>query len=151
MPPSKDVMMGLANRFAVKVMPGDYNLGSWAKASGLEVKWDMPSYRAGDSWNHTWQFPGNTTYPTVKLERSATKDDTKKVKKWLDDTSKKFAMGSITIALHDAHGIEVFKWTCENAIPAKWSVVAFEAGTSKIAVETLEFSHNGFLDDAMTL
>ena len=42
-------------------------------------------------------------------------------------------------------------WTCEGAFPAKWSVVQFDAGTSKIATETLEISHVGFLVDEKKL
>jgi hypothetical protein len=32
-------------------------------------------------------------------------------------------------------------------MPAKWSVVGFDASTSKIATEQLEVVHMGFLED----
>jgi phage tail-like protein len=76
-------------------------------------------------------------------------DDTPKVKGWLETNSKKFEHWVITIILMDAAQKPVMKWECENAIPLKWSVQSFDASTSKIAIETLEFSHLGFLDDHM--
>ena len=51
MPIADDVKLGLANRFLVTVIPSNRSLGSWAKAEGLDVSWEVPDYRAGDSWN----------------------------------------------------------------------------------------------------
>jgi phage tail-like protein len=139
---------GMANRFKVVVVPGDYDLGSWAKAEGLEVSFEMPEYRAGDAWNNRWMYPSFTKYPTVKLTRAAVKKDTPNVKKWLDDTATKFAPGSIKVTLLDAKGTEVHAWECKHAIPQKWSISGgFDASASKVITETLEFNHVGFLDD----
>jgi phage tail-like protein len=143
---SEDVQLGLANRFVVEVTHG-VSLGSWAKAEGLDVTWEMPEYRSGEDWNHRWFFPGLTKYSNVKLSRSATKTDTENVKKWLEDTSKKFTPAMLTVRLLDSHGDDVAKWECRHCVPLKWSIVPFDASTSKIAIETLEFSHTGFLDE----
>jgi len=62
--------VGVANRFTVKANPGDWDLGSWAKAEGLDVTWEMPDYRAGDAGNARWFFPANTKYSAVKLTRA---------------------------------------------------------------------------------
>ena len=48
MPIADDVKLGLANRFLVTVIPSTRSLGSWAKADGLDVTWEVPDYRAGD-------------------------------------------------------------------------------------------------------
>jgi phage tail-like protein len=144
-----DVKLGLSNRFTVTVDPGKFELGSFGKAEGLDVTWEMPDYRAGDAGNYRWFAPGLTKYSTIKLSRSVSADDTPKVKGWLETNSKKFEHWVITITLMDAAQLPVMKWECENAIPLKWSVQSFDAATSKIAIETLEFSHLGFLDDHM--
>jgi phage tail-like protein len=139
---------GMANRFKVKHMPSEYDFGSWAKVDGLEVTFEMPEYRAGDAWNNRWMYPGFTKYPTVKLTRAAVPKDTKKVKKFLDDTAGKFVPGSIVITLLDAKGVTVFEWECKHAIVQKWSVSGgFDASASRVVTETLEFNHVGFLDD----
>ena len=141
-----DVALGLSNRFVVDVINGP-SLGSWAKAEGLDVTWEMPEYRSGEDWNHRWFAPGLTKYSSVKLSRSATKVDTPNVKKWLDSTSKAFSPSNLKVSLRDAKGEEVFFWECKGCVPMKWSIGGFDASTSKIAIETLEFSHIGFLDD----
>jgi phage tail-like protein len=139
--------LGLVNRFKVDVMPASRSLGSWAKVEGLDVTWEIPDYRAGDQGNFRWLFPGKTTYKNVMLQRTAVKPDTEGVKQWLEENSKTFVPSEITIHLLDAHGDEVMHWTCKNAVVLKWSVQGFDAGASKVALETLEFSHRGFLDD----
>ena len=76
-----DSPLALANRFTVKVdAPGEVDLGSWAKAEGLDVTFDVVEYRAGDCGNERWYAPGFTKYSTVKLTR-AVSPDTEKVRK----------------------------------------------------------------------
>ena len=48
MPLNDQSVIGLANRFTVKVTPGEHDLGSWTKAEGLDVTWDVADYRAGE-------------------------------------------------------------------------------------------------------
>jgi phage tail-like protein len=145
-----DAQMGLSNRFAVDVMPGDRSLGSWAKVEGLDVTWEVPDYRAGDQGNFRWLFPGKNSYSNVKLSRTVVNGDTQSVKEWLEENSMNFKPSEITITLKDAAGVAVMDWTCKNAVVLKWSVQGFDAGASKVAIETLEFSHRGFLDDETT-
>src|SRR5438067_894902 len=94
--------IGLANRFLVTVDPGKFSLGSFQKAEGLDVTWDMPDYRAGDGGNQRWFFPANTKYQSVKLMR-AVSDDSKSVREWLDSNSFTFATARslVTIELFD--------------------------------------------------
>jgi len=147
MPLSDKAQLGLINRFLVKVDPGDVDLGSWSKVEGLDVTFDVPEYRAGDAWNHRWYFPGHTKYSSVKLSRGATKQDTKKVQDWLKKTATKFELGEVTVTLRDAHHEEVAEWKLKNSMPVKWAITGFDAGGSQVAIETLEITHDGFLDD----
>lgn len=142
--------IGLANRFLVTVDPGKYSLGSFQKAEGLDVTWDMPDYRAGDGGNQRWFFPANTKYTSVKLIR-AVSDDSLKVRQWLDSNSFTFATARslVTIELFDSTGKApaLLSWVLRNAQPKKWSITNMDAGASAVSVETLEFEHEGFLDD----
>jgi phage tail-like protein len=141
--------VGLANRFLVTIIPGDYNLGSWQKADGLDVTWDMPDYRAGDGGNQRWFFPANTKYSTVKLVRAAC-DDSMKVRDWLNANSFTFGKSrvEVKIQLFDSTGkIPVVEWDLRHALPKKWSINSMDAGASQISVETMEFDHEGFLAD----
>jgi phage tail-like protein len=145
--------IGLANRFHVVIEPGSYDWGSWQKAEGLDVTWDMPDYRAGDAGNARWFFPANTKYTSVKLIRAAC-DDSKKVREWLDSNSFHFDKSrcQVTIKLYDSTGLNiVLDWELRNAIPKKWQINSMDAGASQISVETIEFDHEGFLKDDITI
>jgi|SRR5882757_3866903 len=148
MPLNDQSVIGLANRFTVKVTPGEHDLGSWTKAEGLDVTWDVADYRAGDAGNQRWFFPASTKYSQVRLSRAASQGDSQKVKDWLSQTSFHHTGGmEVQIVLHDSSTKKVLDWHLKNAMPAKWSIANFEAGGSNVAIETLEFVHEGFLDD----
>lgn len=147
MPIAADALVGMAMRFAVTIDDGTYDLKSWSKATGLEVTWDLVEYRAGDNRNDRWFYPGLTKYPTIKLERAATIDGTEAVKKWLNSNSFAHKVQSGSIALRDAHLEDVSKWDLRQVIPVKWSVTGFEAASNRVALETLELAHLGFLDE----
>lgn len=150
MPLSDGTKIGMANRFTVVIDNGDYDLGSWSQVDGLDVKWDMAEYRAGDSGNDRWYFPANTHYSVVKLTRAAS-DESAKVRKWLNENSFKWKPQIATVTLHDSHGDPVLPWTLKHILPLRWSVTGFDAAASKVATETLELNHRGFLDDEMKL
>lgn len=142
--------IGLANRFVVDIVPGGWDLGSWQKCEGLEVSWDMPEYRAGDSGNMRLYFPANTKYTTVKLLRAACQD-TGTVKSWLDTNAWTYlqSRSQVSITLMDSTGERpgIHTWNLRNATPKKWSITSMDAGASQVSIETLEFEHEGFLDD----
>ncbi|MEV7418824.1 phage tail protein [Streptomyces sp. NPDC089919] len=149
MPLNDNSTLALANRFSVVVDNGEYDLGSWAQVQGLDVQWKMADYRAGDSGNDRWFFPGFTEYTPLKLTRAAC-SDSEKVKDWLNCNSFSSKGNTGEIILMDPHNKKVISWTMRRIVPVKWSITSFEAGQSKVALETLELQHLGFLDDDIT-
>jgi phage tail-like protein len=150
MPLSDTTLLGMANRFTVEISNGTYNLGSWSQVDGLDVKWDMAEYRAGDSGNERWYFPGNTHYSVVRLTRAASAES-KSVRQWLDSTSFKWEPQVATVWLHDSAGAKVTSWELKSVMPLRWSISGFDAGASRVVTETLELNHRGFLADEMKL
>jgi phage tail-like protein len=143
-----DAQLGMSMRFTVKIDNTPYDLGSWAKVSGLDVSWDLVEYRAGDGpQNERWYFPGLTKYSTLKLERAVQAADTKKVREWLDSNSFKHEIQSGKVELLDAKSEAVMFWTLRHVLPTKWSISPFDSTTSKVATETLELAHMGFLEN----
>jgi phage tail-like protein len=145
--------IGLANRFVVSIIPENFSLGSWQKADGLDVTWDMPDYRAGDGGNSRWYFPANTKYTSVKLIRAAC-DESKLVRDWLNLNSFNHSKSrsNVMIRLFDSSGgIIMVEWELRNAQPKKWSINSMDAGASAVSIETLEFEHEGFLTDETTI
>ncbi|MGH9244060.1 MAG: phage tail protein [Acidimicrobiales bacterium] len=137
--------LGLANRFRVVINPGDHDLGTWAKVDGLKVTWETPDYRAGDAGNYRWFAPSYTKYTEVKLARAAC-EDSNKVKDWLSKTSFEHTPHEVTIELFDAsYTAPIVTWELKDAMPHDWGIQGFDAGASKVAIEELSFTHNGFL------
>jgi len=154
MPLNDQSKIGLANRFVVTVVEQQtYDLGSWQKCEGLDVTWDVPDFRAGDQGNMRWFFPANTKYKSVKLIRAATKDDSGKVRDWLNKNAwqQDQTRGIIKIQLMDSFAEEIIDWELKNALPKAWSINTMDAGASQVAVETLEIEHEGFLADERML
>jgi phage tail-like protein len=143
-------LLGMANRFTVHIDNGSYNLGSWSQIDGLDVKWDVAEYRAGDAGNERWYFPANTHYSQIRMTRAAS-SESPLVKTWLDSTSFKWAPQIGTITLYDSAATKIMHWDLKKIMPAKWSITTFEAGSSRVATETLEINHMGFLDDEKRL
>jgi phage tail-like protein len=143
--------IGLANRFVVSMSgKSEYDLGSWAKAEGLDVAWDIAEYRMGDGGNDRLYFPGNTKYQNVKLIRGVS-EETEKVKTWLTKNSWNMEVFTGSITLYTTAAKKVTDWTLRDVLPAKWSISTFDAGASQVSLETLELVHRGFLDDEMIL
>jgi phage tail-like protein len=141
-----DSMLGMTMRFSVTIDGVD--LADWSKASGLEVTWDVVEFRSGDNSNERWIAPGIAKFPTVKLERAANKDASQKVRDWLNKTSFTHTPKSGKIELQDAGKAVVATWELANVMPVKWSIVPFDANGNKVALETLELAHTGFLVEA---
>jgi len=136
--------LGLINRFEVTVE--GIPLGSWAKAEGLDVEWDVCDYRPADQGNERYYFPGNTKYKAITLTRAAS-EDSEKVKKFLSDNSFKYKPLTASIILKDSGNAKIMTWELRRVMPTKWSIAAFDAQGSAVTTETLQLLHNGFLDD----
>lgn len=137
---------GVAHKFVVRIDDSDYNLGSWTKATGLSVTWDVCQYRAGDQHNAVWIYPGISKYETIKLSRQACIDSVI-VQEWLSSTSKKPQPLTGTVALVNFMGLTIVTWELREFFPIGWSIGEFDAGSSRAVIETLSLAHTGFLDD----
>ena len=143
--------IGLANRFVVSMSgKSEYDLGSWTKAEGLDVAWDIAEYRMGDGGNDRLYYPGNTKYTNIKLIRGVS-EETEKVKQWLNKNSWEMEVFAGSIQLFTTAAKKVTEWTLRDVMPAKWSITSFDAGASQVAMETLELVHRGFLEDERKL
>jgi phage tail-like protein len=143
--------IGLSNRFVVSMSgKSEYDLGSWSKAEGLDVAWDIAEYRMGDGGNDRLYFPGNTKYTNIKLIRGVS-EETEKVKQWLNKNSWEMEVFTGSIQLFTTAAKKVTDWELRDVMPAKWSISTFDAGASQVSMETLELVHRGFLKDERKL
>ncbi|BCJ37201.1 phage tail protein [Actinocatenispora thailandica] len=145
--PQKHTTMGTAHHFFVHLDRSAYDLGSWQKASGLKVSWQMCEYRSGDS-NHVRQYPGNPSYERIRLSRVACPDSAV-VRRWLASLSAEHDPISGVIQMLSSDLKPIIEWTLRDLFPVSWSIGEFDAGGPKAIVETLELAHTGFLDDSV--
>jgi phage tail-like protein len=156
---NSDWAMGLAHRFVVAIDNSAYNFGSWSRASGLSVKWDLCEYRTGSDGNAVQIAPGFSKYERIKLTRAACFDSAI-VQQWLVETS--LACQPLSGAIYmmttgipggvgdlpGLNGIPMVTWLLREFFPVAWSITDFESAASgNIALETLELAHTGFLND----
>ncbi|MFJ5111615.1 phage tail protein [Streptomyces sp. NPDC088551] len=146
---SADAFFGsvsMAHSFTVAIDRSRYELGDWAGASGLNVTWQMSEYRAGDRWNHPLIYPGVPKYQNIKLSRAACADS-QVVQEWLTETSLRNEPLTGAIALVNWLGARTVTWELREFFPVSWGIGEFDAGQGKVAMETLELVHTGFLSD----
>jgi phage tail-like protein len=142
--------VNMSHHFVVVIDDATYNLGSWSKVTGLKVSWEPCEYRVIDPGNQHWVLPGNSKFENIKLSRAACAESAV-VQQWLAATTKNPAPSSGVIALVDWVRLPVVQWYMTQCYPIAWSIVDFDADQGKPAIETLELSHTGFLDDSFNL
>ncbi len=144
--------VGMGHHFSVVVDNPAFDLGTWSRASGLQVTWNTCEYRVGDQGNQFWIIPGTTKYSNIKLSRAAC-IDSNIVQMWLAQTSTNPTPLTGAISLVVAGGlIPIVTWQLNEFFPIGWSVTDFEADQGRPAIETLELMHGGFLfDESMPL
>jgi phage tail-like protein len=141
-------LFGMSHHFIVVIDNPTYDLGFWQKASGLTVKWESITYRAGDQGNEFWIYPGTTKYDNIKLTRPIS-PASNVTQAWLSATSAHMMPLSGAIMLCASMGIPIITWRLYQFFPVSWSVDAFSSAEAKVITETLELAHTGFLDDAI--
>jgi phage tail-like protein len=143
-----DTDIAMSSKFWVRVIaPNKVDLGTWKAVKGLEVKFAPMEYRTGESGNSTWYAAGAATYPVLQLTRALRRSDTEKVREWMSKTPFFHEPGLMVVTLLDAADIEVFSWELKGAMPLRWAVSGADASTVGMVTETLEVTHQGFLDD----
>jgi phage tail-like protein len=151
-PASIDRFLGHANRFKVVLDDGDVkDLGMWQKCDGLEVEFKTKEVKDGGHYEHSYYLPEMVVYKPVTLTRALAKDDSPKVQRWLAKQARDLKGNGLTITVYD-HTLggeghtPVASWSLRNAKPTDWKCVTLDVGSSKVAVETLKFVHEGFLE-----
>lgn len=144
---------GLAMRFHVKV--GGLDLGHWSACKNLKVELKFNRSREGGNYWYERLQPTYISYPTVTLERAVHPTDSRTLQAWLaqvasrwmnyDGTGEQYEGQTATITLFGAAGQQVMDWELAGVYPVSWSGPALSAAESKVALETLELAHEGFL------
>jgi phage tail-like protein len=126
--------------FVVKV-PDIDTIGMFTRCSGLELQVEVLEYAEGGNNEFLHQLPGQIRYPNLVLTRGLTNEDA--VFKWFNATRSKAELKEVTITFQTHKQQPIRTFTFADAFPVRWSGPTAEAGTSTIALETLEIAHGG--------
>ena len=131
--------------FIVKI--DDENLGAFNSCEGLGCEFVMEQREEGGNNGWVWQLPTRIKYSNVKLSRPVTRDSAK-IAKWFAGMAAGIKRKTATIEALTLKGTTVARWSLMDVVPVRWSGPQLNPDTAKVATETIELAHHGFLDPA---
>jgi phage tail-like protein len=137
-----DVDPAVSVCFAVTI--DDNDLGSFNSCEGLGCEIVMEQREEGGNNAHVWQLPTRIRYSNVKLTRPVCRDTTR-LTAWFASMVGGIQRKNATIAAMTADGQVVASWALTGVVPVRWSGPSLGADSPKVATETLEIAHHGFL------
>jgi phage tail-like protein len=91
-----------------------------------------------------WQLPTRIKYGNVKLTRPVGPDSAK-LTAWLASFATRGTRETATISARGPDNEIVASWSLHEAIPVRWSGPQLSPDSPKVATETVELAHHGFL------
>jgi phage tail-like protein len=128
--------------FVVRI--DDENLGAFNSCDGLGCEFVMEQREEGGNNGFVWQLPTRIKYGNVKLSRPVGKDSAK-LTAWLCSFASGVARQTATICAMTGDRDVVATWNLDGVIPVRWSGPSLNPDTAKVAMETVELAHHGFL------
>jgi phage tail-like protein len=117
--------------------------GGFSDCSGLQIETEVQDYHEGGVNTHTWKFVTRSKQQNVVLKRGIVD---RVMWSWYQSIARgdmQFRNG--TISVQDPSGSdEVIEFQLVQAFPVKWVMADLSASQNNLAVETVEFAHQGF-------
>ncbi|WP_033441624.1 phage tail protein [Saccharothrix sp. NRRL B-16314] len=131
--------------FVVRI--DDESLGSFNSCDGLGIEFTVEQREEGGNNGMVWQLPTRIKYSNVKLSRPVTKDSAKIIK-WIAGMAAGITRKTAIIEARTLAGTVIASWALSGVVPVRWSGPQLSADSPKVATETLELAHHGFLSTA---
>jgi phage tail-like protein len=128
--------------FIVKI--DDDSLGSFNSCDGLGCEYVVETREEGGNNGWVWQLPTRVKYSNVKLSRPITAESAK-IAQWFTGGSAGVRRSTATIEARTLQGTTVARWSLMDVVPIRWTGPQLAADSAKVATETLELAHHGFL------
>lgn len=114
------------------------------EVGGLSVDIQTEDVKSGGENRFTYKLPTRAQYPNLVLKRGLLVDSA--VISYLNDAVNTMEVTPITvhISLLNAAHEPLQTYSCINAYPLKWSLDNFNAGESKVVVESMEWYYQYF-------
>lgn len=114
------------------------------EVSGLNVTVETESFAEGGENRFVHTLPVRTKYAELELKRGLLIGSG--ITKWVRDAIEKFRFHpvNISISLLNENHEPLRSWYVINAIPIDWSIDSFNAGESKIVIESFKLNYQRF-------
>lgn len=142
MPASDSAAMAVSVFFLVQI--DDKDLGSFNSCDGLGVEVVLEQREEGGNNGFVWQLPTRIKYSNVKLTRPVGKDSAK-LTAWLASFASGVRRQTATISAMTADRTVVATWNLDGVVPVRWTGPSLNPDSPKVATETVELAHHGFL------
>lgn len=132
-------------KFHFSVDWGGTKIG-FSEVSGLNVETKVIEYRDGASPEyHKIKMPGMQEFGNVTMKRGIFKGDNDFFNWWDTKALNIIERRDITISLLNEAHEPVVVWKIKNAWPVKVQSTDLKADGNEVAIETLEFAHEGLV------
>ena len=121
-----------------------HDLGAFMTCDGLALEIQIEQREEGGNNTFVHQLPGRIKFSNVKFTRPVN-GDSAKVRSWLVSMTKQVRRTTAEITACTPDGSPVASWGLSGVIPVRWTGPSFSADSPKVATETLELAHHGFL------
>ena len=126
------------------VVVDEKRLGFFSSCEGLGVEVVMEQREEGGNNGFIWQLPSRIKYSNVKLTRPVGKES-HLITDWLISFSQQVTRKTACISAMTVDGTVVASWSLDGVMPVRWSGPSLNLDSPKVAMETLELAHHGFL------
>ena len=123
---------------------GNDNDIRFQSVGGLNIEYDLESFKEGGENRFEHKLPVRTKYPDLSLKRGYLKDS--EVIRWCLNAfrNRDFKPAEVNVSLLNEQHQPIKTWQIHRAWPKKWSVSDFNAQENSVVVETLELSYSHF-------
>lgn len=141
-----EVEEAVAVCYVVKI--DDESLGAFSGCDGLGCEFVMEQREEGGNNGFVWQLPTRIRYGNVKLSRPVTRESAK-ITNWIAGMAGGVQRKTATIEARTLEGTVIARWSLVDVVPVRWTGPQLSADSPKVATETLELAHHGFLGRGM--
>ncbi|WP_168120988.1 phage tail protein [Paenibacillus sp. HB172176] len=114
----------------------------FSEVSGFEATFDVIEYREGDELITPRKLPGLVKYGNITLKWGTT--ESMELYEWLQECVEgTIERKTITIIALDEEGSDVATWQVIESWPVKYSAPTFNGVGTEVALEFIEFAHEG--------
>ncbi len=135
----------LGYRFLVEI--DSLIVAGFSEVSGLEIRMEPETYQEGGVNEYVHKLPTRLDHSNLVLKRGLTDDAS--LLEWVRSATTgpprtgSSSRRTVRVFLQDTTGRESWGWECREALPVRWAGPDLNATDGAVAIETVEFAHQG--------